>query len=109
MKFVTWKWDVDGTRVFTSEHVNVLRSMIERHYPEPHTLICITDDPSGLDPRIEVFDMPVTGTEHLVNAAAAEGRDTADRVNTMHACTTVDANTCAISVFKVTLRAYNHL
>lgn len=61
MTFVCWKWATGGKeRVFQSAHVNVLRSMIERHYPRPHRLVCITDDPVGLDERIEPVPMPVT-------------------------------------------------
>jgi hypothetical protein len=40
-----WKW---GTR-FAASHVNVLRSMLARHLHADHRLVCITDDPSGLD------------------------------------------------------------
>src|SRR5690606_29567076 len=48
------KWATPGYRAsFTSEHVNTLRRMVERHYPVPHRFLCITDDPSGLDDGIE--------------------------------------------------------
>lgn len=58
--FVCWKWEVPGrARVFEAAHVNVLRAMVARHYPEPHRFICITDDGAGLDPRIEVVPCPV--------------------------------------------------
>lgn len=68
MNFVTWMWTPEsGNRSFTYDHVNVLRAMLARHYPEPHKLICITDRTNGLDPRIEAFPMPVTGFEHLAN------------------------------------------
>ena len=62
--FVTWKWQ-SRNRDFASHHVNVLRNMLERHYGGE--LICITDDPEGLDPRIEVVPMPVTGLEDVQN------------------------------------------
>jgi hypothetical protein len=26
--------------------------MVERHYQDPHRMICITDDPNGIDPRV---------------------------------------------------------
>jgi hypothetical protein len=45
--------------------------MIARHYPEPHKLICLTDNTKGLDPRIEAMPMPVTGFEGLPNPATA--------------------------------------
>lgn len=41
----TWKW---GTR-FAARHVNTLRSMLARHVHCDHRLLCVTDDPSGLD------------------------------------------------------------
>lgn len=64
--FVTWKWTgPDQQRVFLSQHVNVLRAMLARHCKVTHTLVCITDDPAGLDPRVEVYPMPDTSTEHL--------------------------------------------
>jgi hypothetical protein len=60
ISFVTWKWTPPGNRpVFKSEHVNVLRAMIERNYKGPHRVICVTDEIQGLDPRIEVFPTPV--------------------------------------------------
>lgn len=53
---VTWKWKKPGYRsTFTAEHVNTLRSMVERWYPDPHRVICITDDPVGIDPRVQTF------------------------------------------------------
>lgn len=39
--------------VYTPEHVNTLRSMVARCYNHPHRFFCVTDDPTGLDPRIE--------------------------------------------------------
>lgn len=56
---VCWKWrGWDPERQFGAPHVNVLRAMVARHLPQPHRFICITDDPHGLDPRIEVVPMP---------------------------------------------------
>lgn len=51
---VTWKW---GDR-FHAKHVNVLRAMLARHLHLPHQLVCITDDPVGIDSRIVVLHMP---------------------------------------------------
>ncbi len=52
---VTWKWKKPGYRSkFTSHHVNVMQRMIRRHYDRAGVrMICITDDPEGLDPGIE--------------------------------------------------------
>lgn len=44
LSIVTWKW---GDR-FQARHVNTLRSMLSRQ-PFDHRLICVTDDPAGLD------------------------------------------------------------
>lgn len=53
---VTWKWSRAGYRsTFTGEHVNRLARMVKRHYAEPAQVICVTDDPSGIDPAIEVI------------------------------------------------------
>lgn len=73
--FVTWKWRSSGGRpAFSAAHVNVLRAMIARHYQEPHRLVCITDDTSKLDPRVEAFPMPDTKLEHLVSPHTGRAR-----------------------------------
>jgi len=60
ISFVTWKWQAAGTsRTFSSAHVNVLYAMVKRHYPNPFRFICITDDPEGLDDRIDWIQIPV--------------------------------------------------
>lgn len=59
ISFVCWKWrGPDGRRFFLSEHVNVLRAMIARHYSKPFRFVCITDDAKGLDPKIEALPIP---------------------------------------------------
>lgn len=51
---VCFKWAKPGYRsTFTAQHVNTLRSMVARHYPDPHRFICITDDAAGIDADIE--------------------------------------------------------
>lgn len=65
--FVTWKWKgLDESRVFLSEHVNVLYSMLKRHCHQSFSLVCVTDDSSGLDPDIEHFPMPKTPFDNLM-------------------------------------------
>jgi hypothetical protein len=55
---VVWKWAKPGYRsTFTAEHVNTMRRMVARHYPDPHRFICITDDPAGIDPEVETVDL----------------------------------------------------
>ncbi len=48
---VCWKWKPPpGYRsTFLGTHVNVLRSMVARHYRIPHRFVCVTDDPAGID------------------------------------------------------------
>jgi len=59
LSFVTWCWTEPGyQRRFLPDYVNVLRAMLERHYRLPHRLVCITDNSSGLDPRIEAIPLP---------------------------------------------------
>lgn len=60
----TFKWHVPGYRsTFTAEHVNILRRMVARHYADPHEFVCITDDPSGIDPDIRIVPMWSDATE----------------------------------------------
>jgi len=48
--FVCWKWKHPTYRTpYTAEHVNTLLSMLDRHYKAEHRLICITDDPLGVE------------------------------------------------------------
>jgi hypothetical protein len=51
-----WKW---GT-LFSARHVNVLRAMLARHLHVDHRLICVSDDPTGLDGDIVAVSMPDT-------------------------------------------------
>jgi hypothetical protein len=54
---VTWKW---GARPFNAGDVNRLRAALERHLHLPHELVCITDDPEGIDRRVRIVPMPET-------------------------------------------------
>ncbi len=51
---VCMKW---GTR-YPALYVNRLWSMIKRHTVRPTRLVCFTDDPTGVDPAVEVFPLP---------------------------------------------------
>lgn len=44
---------------YESAHVNMLRRMVARYFPHPHRFVCITDDPRGIEPDIEV--LPIWG------------------------------------------------
>mgnify|MGYP001602929347 CR=1 FL=1 len=73
--FVTWKWlGPDVRRQFASEHVNVLAAMLARHYHAPHRLVCITDDPVGLDGSIDVCAMPETKADGLGAPRIGDGK-----------------------------------
>lgn len=53
---VTWLWapKTSYRSKFSAVHVNVLRSMVARHYQAPHRFVCVTDMPKGMDSRVEV-------------------------------------------------------
>lgn len=51
---VCMKW---GTK-YGPAHTNILLSMLERSLEQPFRLVCFTDDPLGLDPRIETRPLP---------------------------------------------------
>lgn len=57
LQIVAFKW---GSR-YTSRHVNVLRSMMSRHLGLAHEIVCVTDDPAGIDPSVRIvpLDTPV--------------------------------------------------
>jgi hypothetical protein len=56
---VTWKWK--PTRGYRSEFgpetVNTLAKMVARHYKHPHRVVCVTDDPAGIDPSIGIVPL----------------------------------------------------
>lgn len=57
---VTFKWRAPpGYRSsFGGEHVDVLRRMVRRHYPDPHRFVCVTDDVAGIrEPDVELFEL----------------------------------------------------
>lgn len=57
LNFVTWRWAAPaGYRsTFGPETVNVLSRMVARHYSAPHRFLCVTDQPAGIDPAVEVI------------------------------------------------------
>ena len=56
LTIATWKWN--GTREFTSQHVNALFRAVADNLTLPHRFVCITDDASGLDDNITVVPLP---------------------------------------------------
>lgn len=59
LSVVCFKWQPKpGYRsTFGPETVNTLARMVARHYPWPHRFICVTDDPVGLSPDVDVVPL----------------------------------------------------
>jgi len=58
LSVVCFKWRQPGYAVeYTAAHVEALRRMVARFYPAPHRFICVTDDPAGLGPGVEVVPL----------------------------------------------------
>jgi hypothetical protein len=59
LSVVCWKWKpAAGYRSeFGATQVNVLRAMVARHLKLPHRFICVTDDPAGIAPGIEIVKL----------------------------------------------------
>lgn len=53
---VLWKWKpMPGYRsTYPPSTVNTVASMVRRHYPRRLRLICVTDDPDGIDQSVEI-------------------------------------------------------
>lgn len=59
LRVVCFKWKpAPGYRSqFNPNTVNILRNMIERHYHGEFELVCITDDPIGIDHRVRIIPL----------------------------------------------------
>lgn len=59
LTFVVWKWKPrSGYRsTFGPETVNTMARMLARHYHAPHEVVCITDDPAGIDEHIRIVPL----------------------------------------------------
>lgn len=62
---VTFLWREENGRhnhlfLYSADYVNRLRSMLERHLKQPHELVCVTDMPEGIDPRVRIVPQPYT-------------------------------------------------
>lgn len=51
LTFVCWKWACDNgwRKPYLAAHVNALQAMLRKHVTIPHRLVCITDDPEGIE------------------------------------------------------------
>lgn len=56
---VCWKWKPYGgyRSQFSSEHVNVLASMVSRNCSGPYEVVCVTDDHKGIDSSVRIVDL----------------------------------------------------
>lgn len=54
-----WKPALEYRSQFSPKYVNILRNMIERHYPHPFRFNCITDDVAqgGFDERVRLIPL----------------------------------------------------
>lgn len=43
---------------YSADYVNRLRNMLERHLHIPHELVCVTDQPEGIDERVRIIPFP---------------------------------------------------
>jgi len=58
IRVVVFKWHREGYRSkFDSGHVNTAARMVARHTTIRHHFVCITDDPTGIDPEIKVVPL----------------------------------------------------
>jgi len=64
LTFVCFKWkrvktgfQLPAVCNYGPRHVNVLYNMLKRHVHIPHRLVCVTDDKSGIDPRVTVVPL----------------------------------------------------
>lgn len=61
ISIVVWKWKgntMGHTRPdYGPKHVNRLRAMVERNLRLPHEVVCVTDDPAGIDSRVRIVPL----------------------------------------------------
>ena len=43
---------------YPANYVNVLKNMVARHTTIPYTFHCLTDDPAGIDPDVNIIKLP---------------------------------------------------
>jgi glutathione synthase/RimK-type ligase-like ATP-grasp enzyme len=59
VKVLTWFWKQTPARGdYDADKVNRWAEGITRHLRLPHTLACVTDQPEGIDPAIEIIPLP---------------------------------------------------
>ena len=43
---------------YVSTYVNILKNMVARHTTVPYQFHCLTDDPAGIDPDVNIVSLP---------------------------------------------------
>lgn len=61
LSIVCWRWGgktMGRTRPdYTARHVNTLASMVDRHLRRKHEVVCVTDNPEGIDGAIRIVPL----------------------------------------------------
>lgn len=74
LTIVYWLWKDDRLllhkdgprpRVYLAEHVNAQLPMLRKYMVGSYRVVCVTDDPTGLDPSIEVVPMPCGDLDYI--------------------------------------------
>ena len=52
-----WKPSSGYRSYFNADAVNTLARMVDRHYKHPHRVVCVTDDPEGIERHIGIVPM----------------------------------------------------
>lgn len=59
LKVMTWFWRDPYCRTqYQPHHVNIWAHMVRRNLSIPHTIACVTDEPHGIEPWIEIIPTP---------------------------------------------------
>lgn len=61
LRVVCWRWSNTGPKrkrvAYTADHVNRFANMVRRNLSMPHEVVCVTDQPEGLDPSIRIVPL----------------------------------------------------
>jgi len=61
INFVCWKWDAGvhpkKKLKFSARHVNIMSAMLKKYMHDPFRLHCVTDDPEGISPEINIVPL----------------------------------------------------
>src|SRR6185503_624067 len=59
LRVVTWLWRAPPGKppLFSAECVNTMQSMVDRYYRKPYEMVCVTDDPRGIDGSVRTIPL----------------------------------------------------